>query len=304
MKSHRKTLLTVSLILSVAGLRGQALFQGLNHPVGARGWGMGSSVSSQSKAASGIRFNPAVINFSPFLWQISHTMFPLDITSTGATTVFALPPGKFALQFDYLNYGSFIERDWEGVEIGSFSVYDLSSSLIYGRQITRRLSIGLAASFMQSRLSSLNATVALGSAGILYYDEISTLSVGLAYRNFGVLNRGYSDSEEDLPTSLVFGISKKLAYLPMILSVDALKTYRNDYIANIGGEFIIGEHLCLRWGNSTRRFQLRGQQSLQSFFAAAAAGLGINYKTFIFDIAVVGLSDAGHITSVSLSQYL
>lgn len=305
MKSHRKTLLTVFLILSVAGLRGQALFQGLNHPVGARGWGMGSSVSSQSKAASGIRFNPAVINFSPSLWQISHTMFPLDITSTGATTVFALPvPGKFALQFDYLNYGSFIERDWEGVEIGSFSVYDLSSSLIYGRQITRRLSIGLATSFMQSRLSSLNATAALGSAGILYYDEISTLSVGLAYRNFGVLNRGYSDSEEDLPTSLVFGISKKLAYLPMILSVDALKTYRNDYIANIGGEFIIGEHLCLRWGNSTRRFQLRGQQSLKSFFAAAAAGLGINYKTFIFDIAVVGLSDAGHITSVSLSQYL
>ncbi|MGC9363099.1 MAG: PorV/PorQ family protein [Fidelibacterota bacterium] len=291
--------------LSGSGLKGQALFQGLNHPVGARGWGMGSSVSSQSKAASGIGANPAVITYVPTLWQINHTVFPLDISASCATAVFSLPvPGKFAIQVHYLDYGSFTERDWDGAETGRFGVYDLTGLLTYGRQITRRLSVGCTAALVQSRLASLSAAAALGRVGLLYYNEVNTLAIGLAYRNFGVLINGYSDDKEEPPAALVLGMSKKLAHLPMILSVDALKTNRNDYSANIGGEFIIGEHLFLRWGNSTRRFQLRGQHSLKSFFAAVSAGLGISYKSLIFDIAVVGLSDAGHITSVSISQHL
>lgn len=305
MKPVIQLLCILLIVLSGSGLMGQALFQGLSQPFCARSWGMGSSVSSQSKAASGVGINPAVITHVPTLWQINHTMFPLDISASCAGAVFSLPvPGKFAIQVHYLDYGSFTERDWDGVETGRFGVYDLTGSLTYGRQITRRLSVGCTAALVQSRLASLSAAAALGRVGLLYYNEVNTLAIGLAYRNFGVLISGYSDDEEELPAALVLGISKKLAHLPMILSVDALKTNRNDYSANIGGEFIIGEHLFLRWGNSTRRFQLHGQQSLKSFFAAASAGLGISYKSLIFDIAVVGLSDAGHITSVSISQHL
>ncbi|MDO9548579.1 MAG: PorV/PorQ family protein [Candidatus Marinimicrobia bacterium] len=305
MKKQISLFLIFFLIINAAGLRGQAFFQGLNHPVNARGWGMGSAASSQSKSASGVLYNPAVIAHSPDLWQVNHTMFPLDISTSSAYTVFTTPaPGKFAMLFSYLNYGSFTERDWEGAETGSFGVYDLTSSVAYSRKLSRRLSVGLSTALTQSRLNSLTASAILGSVGILYYNEISTLSIGLCYRNFGVLIDSFSGKNEPLPSMLMAGISKKLAHLPMILSVDAYQAYRDEYVANIGGEFIIGEHLFLRWGNSTRRFQIRGQESFKNFFSSASAGLGINFRSFVFDFAVVGLSDAGNISSISITQYL
>ena len=294
-----------SLTINIGGLRSQALFQGLNHPVNARSWGMGAAASSQSKSASGVLYNPATIALSSNLWQMNHTMFPLDISASSVYSVFTtLLPGKFAMLFSYLNYGSFTERDWEGNETGSFSIYDLTSSVTYSRKLTRRLSMGLSTAFIQSRLNTMTAAALLGSFGILYYNEISTLSIGISYRNFGLLLDSYSGADEPVPSMLIAGISKKLAHLPMILSVDAYRAYRNEYIANIGGEFIIGEHLFLRWGNSTRRFQIRGQESFKNFFSSASAGLGVNFRSFVFDLAVVGLSDAGNISSISITQYL
>lgn len=305
MKKHLPLFLIYFLIINTAGLSGQAFLQGLNHPVNARGWGMGMATSSQSKAASGVLYNPAVLVYSANLWQINHTRFPLDISSSTAYTVFTTPvQGKFALLFNYLNYGSFTERDWEGAATGSFSVYDLASALAYSRKITRRLSLGLSTTFAQARLNSLTASAILGSVGILYYDDISTLSIGLNYRNFGFLTDSFAGTDETLPTTLILGISKKLAHLPMILSVDTYQIYEDEYIANLGGEFIIGEHLFLRWGNSTRRFQIRGQQSFKNFFASASAGLGVNFRAFALDLAFVGLSDAGYISSISITQYL
>ncbi len=305
MKKQILLVLIYCLMINAGGLGAQAFFQGLNHPVNARGWGMGAAASSQSKSASGVLYNPATIALSPDLWQINHTMFPLDISASSAYSVFTTPvPGKFAMLFSYLNYGSFTERDWEGTEVGSFSVYDLTSSVAYSRKLTRRLSVGLSTALTQSRLNTMTASAILGSFGILYYNEISTLSIGLSYRNFGILIDSYSGGDEHVPSMLIAGISKKLAHLPMILSIDAYQAYRDEYIANIGGEFIIGEHLFLRWGNSTRRFQIRGQESFKNFFSSASAGFGINFRSFVFDLAVIGLSDAGHISSISISQYL
>ncbi|MBN2601948.1 MAG: hypothetical protein JXR87_08145, partial [Candidatus Marinimicrobia bacterium] len=100
MKKQLSLVLIFFLTINTIGLLGQALFQGLNHPVNARGWGMGSAASSQSKSASGVLYNPATIALSPDLWQINHTMFPLDISASSAYSVFSIPgPGKFAMLF-------------------------------------------------------------------------------------------------------------------------------------------------------------------------------------------------------------
>lgn len=305
MKKTRSTIIILLFLLNAACLNGQALFQGLNHPLNARGWGMGSAAGSQAKAGSGLLYNPAVVVHSPNLWQVNYTAFPLDISSSSAYSVFTTPiQGKFAMMVNYLNYGSFIERDWDGLETGSFSVYDLSSAVSYGRKVTHRLSAGISTSFLQSRLNSLSANAVLGAIGVLYYNEISTLAVGISYRNINIMIDSYAGADEPVSATTILGISKKLAHLPMILSVDVYQTYADEYAANIGGEFIIGEHLFLRWGNSTKRFQNRGQESFKNFFSSASAGIGINFQNFMFDIAVVSLSDAGYISSVSISQIL
>ncbi|MCD6204743.1 MAG: PorV/PorQ family protein [Candidatus Marinimicrobia bacterium] len=304
----QKTNLILALYLFIllsTTLSGQALFQGLNYPVNARGWGMGSAISSQSITGSGASLNPAVISRSPNVWQLNYTRFPLDISANSAYCVFTTPiKGKFALLLSYYNYGSFVERDWDGNETGNFNVYDLGSSISYARNISRRLSLGLSATFAQSQLNSLRATALTGSAGIYYYNEISTLSIGFGLRNYAFYMNSYLDNREKLSSNLVLGISKKLAHMPMILSVDIYPTYRDQYQVNIGGEFILSDHLFLRWGNSTKRFYNRGQEGFKNFFASATAGLGVNVHSFLFDIAVVSLSDAGYISSVSISKTL
>jgi hypothetical protein len=304
MKHHRSLILILLIFVAVSGTYSQALFQALNHPVNARGWSMSAAASSQFKDGSGMLYNPAVIAHTPSLWQLNYTAFPVDIYSSTAYTVFSLPgTGKFAALFNYLDYGSFTERDWDGVETGTFTVSDISFHALYGRQISRRLSVGISTNYSQSQLNSLRAKALLGSIGIQYYDEISTLSIGISYHNFGTLLQGYQNDNEDLLSTVRIGISKKLAHLPMIISMDIYRAYPDEFIANIGGEFFWGNQLFLRWGSSTRRFQIRGQENFKNFFASTSGGVGIKVGSYMFDIAISGLADAGYISSLSITQY-
>lgn len=294
----------IALVFStITGSHGQALFQAQNHPVNARGWGMSAAASSQFKDGSGMLYNPAVIAHTPTLWQLNYTAFPIDIVSGSAYAVFSTPiKGKFAALVNYLDYGSFTERDWDGTETGNFNVNDISFTTIYGRQVTRRLSLGISTNYSQSHLNSLTARALLGTIGLQYYNEISTLSIGISYHNFGALIDGYINNNENLLSTFMIGISKKLDHLPMIISVDGYQAYPGEYVAKIGGEFIFGNQLFLRWGTSTRRFQIGGQESFNNFFAATSAGAGIKIGSYIFDFAFAGLSDAGYISSISITQ--
>jgi hypothetical protein len=305
MKKRSLFSIILLMLLPAAGLHSQALFQGLNQPINARGWGMGAATSSQFKGASGMLYNPAVISRAPDLWQLNYTSFPLDIASSSAFAVFHTPlKGKFGLLLNYLDYGSFTERDMDGNETGSFNVNDLTFRLSYGLQLTRRLSIGLASGYSHSQLSSLSARALLGTIGIQYYDDVSTLSVGISYHNFGTLIEGYANDNESLPSTFIIGVSKKLEHLPMIISIDGYQAYPEEYIAKIGGEFIISDHFFLRWGTSTRRFQIRGQETFRNFFASTSIGAGIYFGSFFIDMAFVGLGDAGVISSFSITQHL
>jgi len=304
----KKTAILLPIILLVSISRpghGQALFQGLNHPINARGWGMGSATASQFIGGSGLLYNPATLPLSNNLWQLNYTTFVTDIYSTTGFVIIKAPiKGKIGLLMQYLDYGSFTERDHRGNETGSFSVNDLAFRLSYGFQLTRRLGIGASCGYVQSNLDALTAKALLGSLGLHYFDEINNLAIGISYHNFGTLLQGYTNDEERVPATVMIGISKKLEHLPLILSIDAYEAYQAEYVAKIGGEFLLSNYFFLRWGSSTRRFQIRGQETLKNFFAASSIGIGINLRKIYFDLAFVGLGDAGNISSFSITQLL
>jgi len=304
----KKAALLLTIIFLISTNRpghGQALFQGLNHPINARGWGMGSATASQFNSGSGLLYNPATLARSANLWQFNYTKFVLDIYSSTGFFIYKAPiRGKIGLLMQYLDYGSFTERDRSGNETGSYSVNDLAFRLSYGFQLTRRLSIGASCGYVQSNLDALTAKALLGSFGLHYFNETNNLAIGISYHNFGKLLQGYANDEEGIPATVMIGISKKLEHLPMILSIDAYEAYQAEYVAKIGGEFLIGNYLFLRWGSSTRRFQIRGQETLKNFFASSSIGIGVNLRKIYFDLAFVGLGDTGTIASFSMTQLL
>lgn len=293
------------LTLGVSAGFAQALFQGLNFPVNSRSWGMGAATSSVNNDGSGMQFNPATISTTTTGWQINWTSFAADISSsTGYLTMSAPFGGNIALMSHLLNYGSFTERDEEGNEIGDFSANDFDLTVAYGRQMTRRFSLGVSSTYVRSVIGSLSANALLGSFGVMYYDRESTLSIGAGYHHFGAMLSGFNDQKERPPATLVLGISKKLAHLPMIISADVYRTNNEKIVGKVGGEFVFGERYFFRWGTSTRRFDLQARQTFTNFLAASSVGAGMVWRNFRFDLAVVSLGDAGTISSLSISQQL
>ena len=297
--------LLIAVLGVVSIMQAQALFQGLNHPVNSRGWGMGSAVSGLVNDGTGISSNPSTLSSVPLSWQFTYTSFVLDIYSTTGFVILNAPvKGKYAVMIHYLDYGSFTERNYKGEDTGNFSVSDLNISLAYGTKLTRKLSAGASLSVAHSNLNLLSANAILGSIGILYYDSNSSLAIGFSYNNFGTLLSGYKTEDEPLPRTFIIGVSKHLAHLPMILSFDVYQAYKDEYIARIGGEFYFHNRFFLRWGTSSRRFQINTQQTFKDFLAGSSTGVGIKLSRFHFDLAFMSFGNIGTISSISISQNL
>lgn len=283
-------------------LSAQALFQGFNHPVNARGWAMGAAVTSLSREGTGLQANPAVIGRTESLAQVNYTNYVLDIFATNVYSIFETSKGRLATMFRYLSYGTFTERDAAGNYIDEFSIEDMYMSLGYGNQLFNKMYIGAMAGYTSSNFHSLSARALTFSTGALYYDPHSTLAIGLAYQGFGKQLAGYL-TDEKLNSAIYAGISKELAHLPMIIALDLYRDKNSErYIVKLGGEFILYDRFYLRWGSSTKRFQLSTEQNFRNFLAGSSCGIGMRKAAMVFDIALVGLGGFGEITSFSIHK--
>ena len=294
--------LFMAVVTGMNSLNAQALFQGLSHPVNSRGWAMGEAVSTLNSDGTGILFNPAALsNAAPSL-QLSMTNFVLGIHSTNACAVFDSKIGKIGAAMKYLDYGAFTERDKYGTDIGEFRVNDYYFNLVYGRSISRHLNLGFSAGLANSELNSLSSRAIIGSIGLLYFEKKSSLSIGLSYNNFGKITKTYISNESPLYGGFILGVSKHLEHLPMIISSDICQVQKDEYIVKVGGEFDFRDMFFLRWGMTTKGWQLNTVQNFSSFFAGTSLGMGLKLGKMAIDLAVVTLGDAGQITSFTLSR--
>jgi len=290
-------------IIFTTDVFGQALFQGLYHPIDARGWGMGSAVVSQTRNSSGVTYNPAILTVMPNKWQVNYTRYVLDIQATNTLLIWPAPAsGHLAAMAGYIDYGQFSETDDDGNKLGEFNVSDLTLRLGYGVPLTSKMSAGLTATFVNSNLAAYKSQALLGSLGLLYYDAISTLSIGLAYTNFGKLLSGYISDEEEIQSALMAGVSKKLEHLPMIIAADLMHYVSGNYIVKIGGEFIIGNNFFIRWGTSSRRFEINTQHTLNNFFNSSSLGGGLVINRLQVDLTWLSLGHAGSVVAFSIAQ--
>ncbi|MFA6742779.1 MAG: PorV/PorQ family protein [Candidatus Neomarinimicrobiota bacterium] len=292
----------IGLILSTS-MFGQALFQGLYQPIDARGWGMGAALVAQTRNSSGVTYNPAILTVVPRTCQLNYTRYVLDIQATNALITWRAPGrGNLAAIVGYFDYGNFKETDEDGHELGEFHVSDLTLRIGYGLPLTGKLSAGLTATVINSDLANYNSKALLGSMGLLYYDAISTLSIGLAYTNFGRLLSGYISDEEKIQPALMAGVSKKLEHLPMIIAADLMHYEAGDYIVKIGGEFLIGSNFFLRWGTSSRRFGINTRHTLTNFFNSSSLGGGVVINRLQVDLTWLSLGHAGSVFAFSIAQ--
>jgi hypothetical protein len=136
----------------------------------------------------------------------------------------------------FISYGTFVQTDETGAELGNFDAFDIAFTLSYGTSLSGSLKGGISVKYIHSRLApKIGAGKEVGtgtSSGFaidlgLLWNMTRRLTFGLALTNLGP-KMSYIDAEQsdDLPRNLALGFAYRLLqsdYIRMIVTAEINK---------------------------------------------------------------------------------
>ena len=132
----------------------------------------------------------------------------------------------------YFDYGTFIERDASGVELGKFKVADYELGVSLTRPYNDRISYGVT---FKNLFSAVQRTHAYGLGfdfGGYYVSKDQNFRAGVTLDNVGLQLIDYTGTNvQSLPVSLNMGIAKKFDKAPLILGFQYSDLQRWDLAA-------------------------------------------------------------------------
>lgn len=265
---------------------------------------MGNAVSTLNNSIDGIFQNPATLSQAPKFLHANYTNLVLDINTTSIGYGSKTKYFNYAVNLSYMNFGDFDKYDEDGNDEGTFSANDKELSLSIAKKLGNYLSFGITASYLNSSIDNYSAHATKMNIGLQYYHPKEKLSIGISYNNLDKMLSNYANIDEKIPNLLLIGISKKLQYLPAVVSFDILKYQNYDYIANLGIKFTPSDRFRIYLGTSSRKVELQNQTDIQSLIDGVSAGVGFSIHSYNFDMSYSSLGDAGGITSFSFYKIL
>jgi len=218
--------------------------------------------------------------------------------------------GTAGISFTYLNTGETLVIDETGIYLGSYETYDVATGLSYGRNLFKRLGIGITAKYICSSLyPSWVGEGGLGTAfavdlGALY--RIWGLGVGVSLQNFGTgIRYTESGSPDRLPTRIRGGIS-----VEPLVALDSLYSIHNYKILNIPVNDILNITFnydraydpedpddtweCSGWEFTILKF-LSYRTGSWNLWWRRSTGIGLNLRNIEIDIARYFDYDSYHV---------
>ena len=295
-----KKLIVIFLLLisfvSNAQIGGSNTYEFLNIPISARVASLGGSVIAVNDNDPTIAFgNPSLLNkemngmltfsYLNYFADINHGFFSYAKDFKKA--------GTFSAGIRYLDYGTFLETDEGGNELGSFTAAEYAFVLGWGKQIDSSFSVGANLKPIYSKLYIYNsAGIAFDFSGT-YYNKQKGFTASLLFKNVGAQLSPYVEGgeKEPIPFEIQAGISKRFKHVPFRLSIDAIQlqnwnlAYNDSLVATnssttlsdedksernrtsiinegfrhlvFGGEFVPSKSFMIRFGfNYKRRAEL------------------------------------------------
>lgn len=244
--------------------------------------------------------------------------------------------GNMGFGVMYANYGDFTRADMNGTILGNFSANETMLHASYARGFGKFFSTGANLKLIYSQLAEYNSFGLAVDLAATFHHPTSNVTVALVARNLGSQLKPYVAGQyEPLPLSLDLGISHKLKYLPLRLSmtivdlqrpnlayrdptnsppdVDPLtgetikqKTNVGDAIMRhfvFGTELTIARRIMLRAGyNYGRRqeFKVSSRPGTVGF----SWGVGIKVNRFVFSYTRATYHQAGGTNQISIMTNL
>ncbi len=220
---------SVPLLAQTAG--GQAIFSFLRLPTGAQQSSVGGETTSLISRDLGIiHQNPALLRpFHHSQLSLSFTPMPAGIQQyyLAAAVYKEKIATAFAVQVQYIGYGSIMQTDPSGNELGNFNPRDYQVQLTASRRYLDKWHYGGSLQFIQSNYGAYRSSGMAITLGMNYFDSTRQFQAGLVMKHMGIQLRNFVPGQtENLPFELQAGITKRLARAPLQFSVTLRDLHR------------------------------------------------------------------------------
>ena len=331
-----KNVYLLSYLFSVSSLMGQVggreIYQFLNLSTAARQVALGGEALTILDDVNQPIWNPSVISSeldSKLSANYTSYLAGINIGSLSYAKEVNRRFGVLHGSVKYIDYGSFIGADEQGIETGQFNASDIALSIGYAINIPKTHF------FIGANLRVINATISnFSSAGIstdmaiLYNNPYKNFQVTLVARNFGTQIQTFNGKKEIFPFKLALGGSYLLEHVPLkwYFTLDNLQKWNisvsnpseritdlegnvtEEHIGFIGNAFrhlIIGAELFpkriinLRLGYNFRRAAELKLQNVRTF-SGFSFGFGLKMKKLTLNYAHSKYHSAANASTFSL----
>ncbi len=216
-----------------AQIGGQRSFSFLELPSNAKLAALGGiNVSSWSHDVNMVAANPGLLNAEmDNQLSLNYTGYLADIKHSNLAYAFHNERfGRYAVAVNYINYGDFIHRDANGMQLGTFSVNDYNLSISHARQ-AEAFTVGATLKVAVSSMAGNQAVGLLADVGGSFKHPEEDFTVGLAFKNVGYQVKAFDGGErQPMPFDAQLGLSYKPEHMPVRLSLTAHRLYQFDIV--------------------------------------------------------------------------
>ncbi|MFH1851100.1 MAG: hypothetical protein ABIA75_02015 [Candidatus Neomarinimicrobiota bacterium] len=279
----------------------QAGFPGLTSGYHVRTLALAGAGSVITGVASD-RLNPAALETTGRQGNLGWLRYPAGIQAGLLAVVLPGNGRTWSLAVRQLDYGDFDGYDEDANSTGSYSSSDTWLTVAVAGRPVGFLRWGIAAGIFLSQLEEYQAAALTVTPGVLVDLERFRLKVGISVRNLGTVIDNYTAVDDDLPTMVVLGVSRRLAYLPLELTGDVFYRGTGELPGlAVGGVFTLAPGWQLRLGTSADKVeQGPGDDVRRDFLAASGLGLSFQGTRFSFDCGGYFYGPGGWVTGAGL----
>lgn len=294
---------------------GTSGFEFLRTDFSPRSSAMAGSYVAMRSDVNGLFHNPAGLAYSDERqFMVNYMDYLLDIK--GGSIGFSQQIeniGRVSGAIIYFDYGSFDETDDFAVPTGrNFGASDLAFAVSLSDYLEDRFTYGVTLKYVHSTIDVYSASAFALDFGLIYEAPFQDdLYLGFSMLNVGSALSAFQSTDESLPLSINFGVSKKLEHLPLVLNVSIknINEVENTILDriekfSIGGEFTLSNKLRLRLGYDNNLHKDL-ETSNGAGFSGVSLGLGfVIWDNFRFDYGYSSMGDLGGLNRIGFSGTL
>lgn len=211
-----------------AQIGGNSTYQFLNVPVSSRVGAMGGSALSIRDDDPNLTLNNPSLLTQPMSSSVTLTYlnYFADINYGYVSYIQDFKKwGTFSGGLNYIDYGKFLETDAGGNEFGNFTAGEYAFVLGWGKNIDSLFSVGANLKPIYSNLYEYRSFGLAMDLAATYYNPKSNFGASILVKNIGTQLTTYVEGaeREPIPFEIQAGVSKKLKYVPIRLSVDLVQ---------------------------------------------------------------------------------